>query len=103
MQHKELWIGGKKEFVFYERLFIRQTNVYLGWKCGNQWLIVACSIFTYFMYYLMVHFTNFMLQAMIKEFTRFGPIVGIVTEESGMDFDEDRKKVFIVYTNNGKK
>ena len=40
---------------------------------------------------------------MIKEFTRFGPLVGTETEESGMDFDEDRKKVFIVYTDNGNK
>jgi len=37
----------------------------------------------------------------VKAFTRFGPLVGRIIKEEEMDFDEDRKKVFIIYTNEG--
>ena len=40
---------------------------------------------------------------MINKYTRFGPLVGKITKENALDFDEDRKKVFITYTQLGKK
>jgi len=39
----------------------------------------------------------------VKAFTRFGPLVGRNIREEEMDFDEDRRKVFIIYTDDGKR
>ena len=40
---------------------------------------------------------------MIKKFTKFGPVIGRVVKENFLDFDEDRRKIFIVYMESGKK
>ena len=43
------------------------------------------------------------LQTLIKKYTRFGPLIGREVKENNLDFDEDRRKVFIVNLTNGKK
>ena len=40
---------------------------------------------------------------MIKKYTRFGPVEGKVVKENELDFDEDRKKMFIINTDSGKR
>ena len=44
-----------------------------------------------------------LFQVPVKAFTRFGPLVGRNIREEEMDFDEDRRKVFIIYTEEGKR
>ena len=40
---------------------------------------------------------------MIKKYTRFGPVEGKVVKENELDFDDDRKKMFIINTDSGKR
>jgi len=42
-------------------------------------------------------------KTLVKKYTRFGPVVGRVVKENSLDFDEDRRKVFIINTDSGKK
>ena len=46
---------------------------------------------------------TFLLQVPVNKYTRFGPLVGKIVKENSLDFDEDRKKVFITYTQLGAK
>ena len=40
---------------------------------------------------------------MIKKYTRFGPVEGKMVKENELDFDDDRKKMFIINTDSGKR
>ncbi len=39
----------------------------------------------------------------VRAFTRFGPLDGLVCDESRMDFDEDRSHVWLLYGDDGKR
>ena len=50
-----------------------------------------------------IFFSCAVSQVPVKAFTRFGPLVGREIRVEEMDFDEDRNKVFIIYTEEGKR